>query len=280
MNRLTHSSGGNSDAGVLYDFQQIYSPSGRIGDKTCDFTHSDHLGSSSWTTDENGYAVQHIEYLPFGEEFVNQRLTPYEDRYTFTGKELDAESNLYYYDARYNSSTYSQFTSPDPMSDKYPSVSPYLYCAGNPIRFVDPTGMVWANLDEINGIKKELGKKIIRNKENITRYQNKLLSLDSNDKSYSKKYNKLNQQIHNLEEENIMIEQALSDIELLSEHEETYDIDCHLGNNHYVKCEKQAIKIYAGEDTGTILHEIAHIRQYITQSPDMLILDYKNNILC
>ncbi|MCQ2330307.1 MAG: RHS repeat-associated core domain-containing protein [Paludibacteraceae bacterium] len=64
-----------------------------------------------------------------------------EDRYTFTSKELDAESNLYYYDARYNSSTYSQFNSPDPMSDKYPSVSPYLYCAGNPIRFVDPTGM-------------------------------------------------------------------------------------------------------------------------------------------
>ena len=108
------------------------------------FTHSDHLGSSSWTTDASGKAIQHIEYLPFGEEFVNQRTTSYEDRYTFTGKELDAESNLYYYDARYNSSTYSQFTSPDPMSDKYPSVSPYLYCAGNPIRFVDPTGMVIA----------------------------------------------------------------------------------------------------------------------------------------
>ncbi|MCQ2330227.1 MAG: hypothetical protein MJZ93_06710 [Paludibacteraceae bacterium] len=53
MNRLTHSSGGNSDAGALYDFQQTYSPSGRIGDKFCDFTNFDHLGSSSWTTDEN-----------------------------------------------------------------------------------------------------------------------------------------------------------------------------------------------------------------------------------
>lgn len=142
MNRLTHSSGDNSDAGVSYDFQQTYSPSGRIGDKTCDFTHSDHLGSSSWATDANGHAIQHIEYLPFGEEFVNQHITSYRDRYTFTGKELDAESNLYYYDARYNSSTYSQFNSPDPMSDKYPSVSPYLYCAGNPIRFVDPTGII------------------------------------------------------------------------------------------------------------------------------------------
>ena len=107
MNRLIHSSGGNSDAGVSYNFQQTYSPSGRIGDKTCDFTTSDHLGSSSWTTDANGHAIQHIEYLPFGEELVNQRTTSYEDRYTFTGKELDAESNLYYYDARYNSSTFS-----------------------------------------------------------------------------------------------------------------------------------------------------------------------------
>ena len=63
-----------------------------------------------------------------------------EDRYTFTGKELDAESNLYYYDARYNSSTYSQFNSPDPMSDKLPNYNPYLYCYGNPIKFIDPDG--------------------------------------------------------------------------------------------------------------------------------------------
>ncbi|MCQ2330194.1 MAG: RHS repeat-associated core domain-containing protein [Paludibacteraceae bacterium] len=73
-----------------------------------------------------------------------------EDRYTFTGKELDAESNLYYYEARYNSSTYSQFTSPDPMSDKYPSVSPYLYCAGNPMMYVDPTGEEILNEIDIN----------------------------------------------------------------------------------------------------------------------------------
>ncbi|MDD4210281.1 MAG: RHS repeat-associated core domain-containing protein, partial [Bacteroidales bacterium] len=53
-------------------------------------------------------------------------------------KELDEENNMYYYSARYYAPP--TFISRDPMFEKYPSISPYTYCANNPVGFVDPTG--------------------------------------------------------------------------------------------------------------------------------------------
>jgi len=41
------------------------------------FSHTDHLGSSSFITDAGGEAVQHIQYLPFGESFISQRVSDY-----------------------------------------------------------------------------------------------------------------------------------------------------------------------------------------------------------
>ncbi len=105
------------------------------------FYHADHLGSASWITDASGIPVQHLQYLPFGESFVDQHTSGYEERYTFTGKEKDSETGYYAFGARYYDCDLSGiFLSVDPMSDKYPSISPYAYCAWNPVKLVDPDG--------------------------------------------------------------------------------------------------------------------------------------------
>ncbi len=60
---------------------------------------------------------------------------------SFTGKEKDSETGFYYFGARYYDPALScLFISIDPMSDKYPSISPYAYCAWNPVKLVDPMG--------------------------------------------------------------------------------------------------------------------------------------------
>ncbi|MBP5548484.1 MAG: RHS repeat-associated core domain-containing protein [Bacteroidales bacterium] len=60
---------------------------------------------------------------------------------SFTGKERDSETGFSYFGARYYDSDLSGlFLSVDPMSDKYPSISPYAYCAWNPVKLVDPDG--------------------------------------------------------------------------------------------------------------------------------------------
>ena len=117
----------------------------------CYWYHPDHLGSSSWITDTAGAAVQHLHYLPWGEDFVDQRTGSFSSMYTFSAKEKDAETGYSYFGARYYSSDLSVWLSVDPMSDKYASLSPYTYCADNPVRLVDPNGEEIGNYYDTRG---------------------------------------------------------------------------------------------------------------------------------
>ena len=67
------------------------------------FYASDHLGSSSVLTTNTGSYHERIEYLPYGETWVEDKATSdsYTTPYKFTGKELDTETGLYYFGARY-----------------------------------------------------------------------------------------------------------------------------------------------------------------------------------
>ncbi len=104
------------------------------------FYHPDHLGSSSYITDLYGNGIQHLQYLPFGENFVDQQTGVWNTPYKFSGKEKDDETGYSYFGARYYDSDLSVWLSVDPMAGKYPSLSPYAYCAGNPLIFMDPDG--------------------------------------------------------------------------------------------------------------------------------------------
>ena len=67
-------------------------------------------------------------------------LPPVRWTFTFSAKEKDSETGFSYFGSRYYNSDLSIWLSVDPMADKYPSLSPYAYCANNPIKLVDPNG--------------------------------------------------------------------------------------------------------------------------------------------
>jgi RHS repeat-associated protein len=102
--------------------------------------HPDHLGSSSFITNASGNVDQHLQYLPFGEPWIDQR-TSNNIRFTFSGKERDEETGYNYFGARYYNADISIWLSVDPLSDQYPSHSGYNYVMNNPIKLVDPNGM-------------------------------------------------------------------------------------------------------------------------------------------
>jgi len=118
------------------------------------FYHFDHLGSSSLITDIDGNVAQHIEYIPFGEVFIEERNNTWNTPYKFNAKELDEETGLYYYGARYYDPRTSVWISVDPLAEKYPNVGSYVYCLDNPVKFVDPDGERPTHVDDtFNGMK-------------------------------------------------------------------------------------------------------------------------------
>ena len=106
------------------------------------YYHPDHLGSSSYITNLDGEVSQHIEYVPFGEVFIEERNNTWNTPYLFNAKELDEETGMYYYGARYYEPRLSLWMTVDPMEENLPSSSTYSYAANNPIRFIDMEGKI------------------------------------------------------------------------------------------------------------------------------------------
>ena len=123
------------------------------------YYHPDHLGSSSYITDLDGEVVQHIEYVPFGEVFIEERNNVWNTPYLFNAKEFDEETGMYYYGARYYEPRLAIWISVDPISNFDPTndenyidgehnlgvynnfnLNPYGYCYLNPVKLVDPNG--------------------------------------------------------------------------------------------------------------------------------------------
>jgi RHS repeat-associated protein len=114
--------------------------------------HSDHLGSSAFLTDASGDPTQHLQYMPFGETFVEQRsVTSYYTPYTFSAKERDTETGYSYFGARYYDADISVWLSVDPMSDERSWLSPYNYCLQNPIGRVDIDGQLCGDYYDVQG---------------------------------------------------------------------------------------------------------------------------------
>ena len=117
------------------------------------YYHPDHLGSSSYITNLDGEVVQHIEYVPFGEVFIEERNSIWNTPYLFNAKEFDEETGLYYYGARYYDPRLSLWMSTDPMEEKYPDISSYGYTYNNPIKYQDIEGLepVKSQAGAVNG---------------------------------------------------------------------------------------------------------------------------------
>ena len=81
--------------------------------------------------------------------------TPPKISKSFTGKERDSETGFSYFGARYyDSDILTAWLSVDPMADKYPGLSPYAYCAWNPVKLVDPLGLDTLNVTYNNKTQK------------------------------------------------------------------------------------------------------------------------------
>jgi RHS repeat-associated protein len=107
------------------------------------YHHSDHLTGANVDTDSAGNILELIDYYPYGDTRLDEQSGDYENSHKFTGQELDSETGLYYYGARYYDSSIGRFVSVDPWGGDITdpqSLNKYSYVQNNPVKYIDPTG--------------------------------------------------------------------------------------------------------------------------------------------
>lgn len=139
---------------IIYEdgkLKRILTEGGYIEDGKYYFYLTDHLGNNRVVADEEGNIVQTTHYYPFGMPFAESS-SPDRQPYKYNGKELLTEKglSLYDYGARHYDATIGRWHTPDPMAEKYANCSPYVYCANNPIRLIDPYGLAWKSTYSID----------------------------------------------------------------------------------------------------------------------------------
>jgi len=103
----------------------------------------DHISSNRITTNQQGDIEYQANYQPYGNIYTQEG----NEKFKFSGKELDS-SNLYYFGARYYNPTIGRFTQVDPIYKA--EESPYMYANNNPIKYTDPTGKQIEDLHSVN----------------------------------------------------------------------------------------------------------------------------------
>ena len=117
-----------------------------LSDGIYHYFYRDHLGNvrlvMGTPTSSGGQVEERNDYYPFGGLIADLgSVQPYK----YNGKELDTKKGLNWYDygARQYDAALGIFTTVDPSSEKYYPTSPYVYCGGDPINRIDPTGADW-----------------------------------------------------------------------------------------------------------------------------------------
>ncbi len=101
----------------------------------------DHLGSVRAVVNDAGTVLETDDYYPLGGPLPTGTSTTLQPE-KYQGKEWNpaAAFNVYDFGARIYDPALGRWLSQDPMAEKYYPHSPYLFCAGNPMKFVDPDG--------------------------------------------------------------------------------------------------------------------------------------------
>jgi RHS repeat-associated protein len=131
--------------------KEILLPEGYWQNGTYYYYLKDHLGDNRVTINSSGTVIEKSHYYPSGMRFFdastsNSAALPYR----YNGKELEAMNGLNQYDygARRRGAGLPMWTGLDPLAEKHYNISPYVYCADNPIRLIDPNGKDWVHSDK------------------------------------------------------------------------------------------------------------------------------------
>ena len=205
-----------------------------------------------------GEAVERDDYYPYGMP-IAEACTPSAEGVQplkYTSKELDRFNRLDLYDfgARPYDPTRCAFLTHDPLVEDDPANGPTAFCAANPVRFTDPTGMEWENLND----EYYLLAGLITNTY-ILQLENEKLSKSTASKDTEQRINENNERILF----NIL---SMDEVLQLGKDSHRYALASTGGNGaHYVKKGQDGVIQIEGSSIGMFVHEMAHVVQWLNQ---------------
>ena len=114
---------------------------GEIVNGNVEYFLRDHLGSVRTVVGSDGAIKEILDYSSYGDRIVRENSQSCSNDYAFVGKEV--QGSYLNFGARLYSPSSGIFLSKDPLSEKYYGINSYLYCAGDPVTFVDIDGLVF-----------------------------------------------------------------------------------------------------------------------------------------
>ena len=239
------------------------------------YYNKDHLGNNRELMDIKGRSHQVTNYYPFGAPYADPTAISGDNNqpYKYNGKELDKMHglNTYDYGARQYYSILGRWDRIDPLCEKYYSISPYIYCAENPVRLVDPYGMEFTDISwqYLNMLLQYIDNK-------INHYQNKIQEkqqiIDSG-KYSGKKNDKYMKQIAKYKSKIEKMDEVVLEINALNESNQVYNVersnrfntdDDENSGAYFNPFTNQFDIVLGGNSLGMMAHELKHAYQFET----------------
>ena len=251
-----------------YDSGKYYYANGYMDCDTCghcnyNFFAKDHLGNIRAEYNSDGVLNQMNNYYSYGGDLCDFDKKANDAQFhKYNGKELDRMHglNLYDYSARQYDAALGQFTSMDPLCEKYYHISPYAYCAGNPVKYVDPDGRdAVAVIDEQNKIVRIKANYYVNTKGVYKRGTDKLLCAGYSPQDIKS----MNKMISNLNKEGYVISSGACKGFSLQ-----FDMQFVDGGD-FMNCSQKATSDYYNTDNGDINIGNVIQRNYETDDVDL-----------
>ena len=229
---------------------------------------TDYQGNVVRVIDETGIGAQPMDYYPYGEPWqewdwalADTYSFLIKNRFLYGGKERITQFGLglYNFEARMYRAQLGRFSTPDKKAIDTPWLSPFAYCACNPINLIDPTGMIWEDPKDAQRLSDTIDKRIKSCNDEVAKLNEKLKRTDLSQKNIDK----YNNQIADLNDQIGYLEMSKSDIELLGNDQDHIYAFQHIekGGAHKVYSGSSGNIIIQTSNDATAAHEIAHIRQ-------------------
>ena len=142
---------------INYWVEVLTSSAANSGSEQITYLHTNHLGAPEAATDKQGQVIWQASYAPFGAASISNSANKanFDLNLRLPGQYLDAETGLHYNRQRYYDPARGEYLTPDPLGTP-DGPNPYSYVRYNPLRYVDPDGLILFAFDGTGNTTDEL----------------------------------------------------------------------------------------------------------------------------